>query len=272
MKRKIFTVLIAILLAVTSFSMVQASGEVTATLRASSSKVKSGETFTVTLSATCDEGINGIDTTYTYDETILELQSAGVADSSKWSSLGSGRSITLISNTESKITSASLYTLTFKVKETATIGEKASVQTTQILLDSDAASNSNKTITARTVTIEIAGETTGEGDSSTGEGTTQTPPEDNNQEPTPPQDDDQEPTPPADNTPQDDGKEQNQQGTSKPATTPKKDTTTTKNSNLPKTGRSTTLTIMLIIEAIIVLMFVGLFFGYKSFVKKKYKQ
>lgn len=272
MKRKIFTVLIVLLLAITSSISVQARGEVTATLRASNSKVKPGETFTVTLSAICDEVVGVIETDFTYNKDILELQNTEIVAPNTMclkqiEGIKDGISLIPSANT---IIRGDITKLTFKVKEDATMGQIANVGTTEIEITDE--QSIDYTIEPKSVTIEVADETTGEGDSSTGEGTIVTPPEDNNQEQNPPKDDLPEDDKSEDNKPEDNKKEENKKEESKPATTPKKDTTTTKDSNLPKTGRSTTLTIMLIIEAMIVLMFVGLFFGYKSFVKKKYRQ
>ncbi len=131
-------------------------------LRASVTQAKREETFTVTVSATSSDGINGIDTKYTYDTNGLELVSANVVNSSNWSSLGVDQDITVICNTTSKVTNADIYVLTFKVKNTATIGSKLKVETTEIVLDTDLATNSEVTIPAKVVEIEvIANETPG---------------------------------------------------------------------------------------------------------------
>lgn len=118
--------------------------------------IKVGETFTVTLSAKCEDGINGIDTTYEYDKNMLELVSANVVDAKKWASLGIDNQITVICNSIEKIKEADIYQLTFKVKETVKPGTTIKIKTTDILLDSDAVTNSEHTITAKELIISVA--------------------------------------------------------------------------------------------------------------------
>ena len=87
MKKRLMIIGLAMLIILTNIITCYAATEPTATLKSDKTEVKAGETFTVTLSATCEDGINGIDTTYTYDTERLELVSANVA-SSNFSSLG----------------------------------------------------------------------------------------------------------------------------------------------------------------------------------------
>lgn len=167
MKKKLSIIAIIMLLILSICVNVQADSKATITIKISNEKIKIGDTFTVTLSATCDEGINGIDTTYTYDAEKLELVSANVADANKWVSLGTDNSITVISNTTSKITNSEIYVLTFKIKENVKEGDKIEIATTTIMLDSDAATNSQYTIDGGKVEITVASETTGDGGQST---------------------------------------------------------------------------------------------------------
>ena len=126
-----------------------------ASLNSSSTSVKPGDTFTVTLSAKCEEGINGIDTTYSYDEDKLELKSANVAND-KWANLGETGTIQVISNSTSKITSDDIFVLTFKVKDNIAVGTTAKVSTSEIKIDSDASENSIFTEVAKSLNINIA--------------------------------------------------------------------------------------------------------------------
>lgn len=158
MKSKLISVVTIILLVLSIGITVQASSSAEISLIATSQKVKMGETFTVTLSATCSDGINGIDTTYSYDTDKLELISANVADSNKWASLGTDNQITVICNSSTKITEAEIYVLTFKVKETATAGDTANINISETLLDSDAATNSEVTLSEQQVSITVSGE------------------------------------------------------------------------------------------------------------------
>lgn len=127
-----------------------------ANLKASNTNVKPGTTFTVTLSIECEDGINGIDTSYSYDKDKLELVSANVANSN-WANLGLDNSITLISNTTSKITSNDVYVLTFKVNDSAQSGI-TKIDTNEIIVDSDLTENSSFTVSAKSVDINITSE------------------------------------------------------------------------------------------------------------------
>ena len=133
----------------------------TVQLQADKAEVKVGETFTVTLKATCEEGINGIDTTYTYDTDKLELVSANVA-SSDFSSLGVDNQITVICNSATSITSADIYVLTFKVKDGVTANSTAKISIAETLLDSDSATDSENTIAAQEISVTIVEEETGD--------------------------------------------------------------------------------------------------------------
>lgn len=168
MKKRLITIAIILIMVIVNAAVVQADTLPTVTIKTSSTEVKPGETLTVTLSVKCDNGINGFDATYSYDDSILELQSGAVTDTTKWSSLGSGNSITIICNSSEKITNSDIYVLTFKVKENATIGSKATINFENITVDMDVATNSNVTIDGQTATIKIA-QTTNNGDTTTGD-------------------------------------------------------------------------------------------------------
>lgn len=172
MRNKLNLLVISIILLLISTTMSKAAAISTATLKINKDKVKPGDTFTVTLSVTCEEGINGIDTMYSYDEDKLELVSASVKDSTNWSSLGADKQITVICNSTSKITTADVYVLTFKLKDTVEIGTTASISTTDILVDSDAATDSETTIKALNVLVTAEIESSNNGDQVTGEGNT----------------------------------------------------------------------------------------------------
>ena len=133
----------------------------TVQLQADKAEVKAGETFTVTLKATCEEGINGIDTTYTYDTDKLELVSANVA-SSDFSSLGVDNQITVICNSATSITSADIYVLTFKVKDGVTANSTAKISIAETLLDSYSATDSENTIAAQEISVTIVEDETGD--------------------------------------------------------------------------------------------------------------
>ena len=154
MKRKLMIIVFTMSFILANIITCYAATEPTVTLQADKTEVKAGETFTVTLSATCEDGINGIDTTYTYDTERLELVSANVA-SSNFSSLGTENQITVICNSTESITSSDIYVLTFKVKDGIEVGSTAIVSVSETMIDSDAATNSQHTVAAQEVTITI---------------------------------------------------------------------------------------------------------------------
>ena len=145
--------------AVTVFTMAISSCTFAATgtvdFKASTNQVKKGDTFTVTLSAQTEDGINGVDTKYTYNSEKLELVSSTLSDSTKWTNLGSGQDITVISNSEQSVKNANLYVLKFKVKDNASVGDILKVETNEILLDTDAQENSEVSIGAKKVEVTV---------------------------------------------------------------------------------------------------------------------
>ena len=154
MRIKIIAFNIVIMLIISLMNVTYAvSGSVD--LRTSASEVKKGETFTVTLVATSEDGINGVDTKYTYDADKLELISGGVVDSTSWSNLGGNSDITVICNSNQSIRNAEIYSIKFKVKDSAPAGAVAKIETTGILLDTDSYVNSNVSISAKKVEITI---------------------------------------------------------------------------------------------------------------------
>lgn len=154
MKFRVFTAIIIVIFVILLTTVVfAASGAVT--LKSNVNKVKIGDTFTVTLSATSEDGINGIDTKIIYDSSKLELISEGVVDSSKWSNLGTSPDITIICNSMLNIKNADIYTLQFKVKDNVTVGDTIKVETSSITLDTDLQTNSSITIPAKKVELTI---------------------------------------------------------------------------------------------------------------------
>lgn len=132
-------------------------------LNVTPSEVKVGETFTVILNATCSDGINGITTEYKYDEEKLELLSATVGDSN-FVNLGTDNKIEVICNSESKITNAEVYVLTFKAKEGTNVGSTAKISIEKGTLDSDAKEDSQHVLNASEATITVVEEKTSTGD------------------------------------------------------------------------------------------------------------
>jgi len=159
MKKKILLISsMAIILLLSLIRTSFAAPTATATLNVSSKNVKKGETFTVTLAVECEDGINGISTKYTYDNSVLELQKEEIVDSSKWSSLGSSGNIEVICNSVETIKSAEIYKITFKVKDTVNVGDILTIGTSAIEVDSDLPEDSKVSLSAKVVLVNVIGE------------------------------------------------------------------------------------------------------------------
>ncbi len=153
MVKKIMLSIMAIGIMLFSINVVNAaSGK--ADFKADKESIKAGETFTVTLFCECEDGINGIETSYNYDSSKLELISAEVANKN-WVDMSGGRAniVEVICNTPEKIKSDNIYVLTFKAKENQET-TVATISTGDIKVDSDN-SASKFTENAKTVTINI---------------------------------------------------------------------------------------------------------------------
>ena len=146
---------IVILLVLSICTSVSATTDTIVGLKANNYQVKQGDTFKVTLSVSCEKGINGIDTTYAYDTSALELISANLINPSEWENFSQGARITILSNSVSKITNADIYEFTFKVKENATVGAVVKINTGKILFDTDEATNSEIEIEEKSVSITV---------------------------------------------------------------------------------------------------------------------
>lgn len=118
-------------------------GTAQVTLTPSTTEVKAGDTVTVTLSAQCETGIEGIDSTLEYDKTKLELSSEIAASgftsmSGEDSVSGEYQLSVLYTDTTDAPTQANFVTLTFKVLDGVTADETLSVKLTGIEVgDSD---------------------------------------------------------------------------------------------------------------------------------------
>lgn len=159
MKSKLRIILITILLVLTS---VVTSYAATATieLNVDNAEVKVGDTFTVTLSANCSDGINGIITTFDYDKNKLEYVSEGVVDTSNYAFGGNkdAKEIFVYCTSTDSIQSADIYALTFRVKEGATVGSTAKISIAKTTLDSDSATNSEHILAEQEIAVKIVEE------------------------------------------------------------------------------------------------------------------
>ena len=96
-----------------------ASGSISVT--ASSNQVTRGNTFTVTVSGTADENITGMQASISYDTNKLSLENKSAG--TNFSDLSGTNEIAIASSGNSDVKSGTLYTLTFKVLDTADLGE-----------------------------------------------------------------------------------------------------------------------------------------------------
>lgn len=152
MKNKIITVsIIAIIIMALTSVCYAATG--TVEVKASKAEVKKGDTFTVTLVATSEEGINGVNSQYSYNTEKLDLISGAI--SNDWSNLGTAPEITIVCNSEETIKNADIYTLTFKVKDTVTKGETLQIEFKDIILGTDLETNAELQIGTKTAEVKI---------------------------------------------------------------------------------------------------------------------
>ena len=154
MKKRIILFVLAIILIMISAITVNAADAV-ASLNLSSEEVKIGDTFTVTLNVVCEEGINGLEGILSYDTSNLELVKTEMVETSKWVNLGDEVNFSIIHNSSNTETSADIVKATFKVKDTAVVGTTAKITMSNIKVDSDAATNSTKTIGTKETEVSI---------------------------------------------------------------------------------------------------------------------
>ena len=118
-------VLISLLALIFVASMVTTINAATGsiTVASSASQVIKGKTFTVTIAGTADQDITALQASLTFDSSKLSLESktagTGFTDSS-----GNDSEIAILSTDNNSLSkSGTLYTLTFKVLDTAEVGE-----------------------------------------------------------------------------------------------------------------------------------------------------
>lgn len=262
MRKRLVTVMIAIMLIISSFTISNAS-DASAALVTAKTKLKAGEMFKVEFSVSCDEGINGVEVKFDYDNTILELQSAQIKDTTNWSNLGGQTDITVICNSSETIKSATIYELIFKIKDDAEVGKTATISTGTISVDSDAQTNSGKTVGAKSLTVEVVTE---ESNSGSGQNNNEEQPGENNQEENKPEE----------NVSKLPEKSNIEKGKQEVATknvetqkiTTKKDNTTS-DKTMPKTGRDTLVTFAIWIEAIVIATIALLYIGFIKYRNNK---
>ena len=149
---KIFIILAILVL---SCSIVVFASSAIAELSLSKEQVIKGEEFTVTLSASCEDGLNGIEGILTYDESKLEVVKTEIVDTTKWSNLGDTTNFAILHLSNDTIKTANILQITFKVKDTVDIGAKAKITMSNIKVDSDAGTNSQVEIENKEVEVTV---------------------------------------------------------------------------------------------------------------------
>ena len=231
----------------------------TASLVASKEKVKAGESFSITLKASSEEGLNGIVTNLEYDTDKLELteKKAGT----NWQDLSADSEIALICNATDTIKTADVYTLTFKAKENAT-GE-AQIKTGKITVDTmSTEATSAVEVEAKTIKVTIEKGSTNPADDPTdkpADDPADKPADDPTNDPT------NDPTKDQTNNPTNNPKDNSSKGSgSNNGATSKTNDSTISKSDHAKAGLET-----LIVPTIVVVAFgIVSFIGYKKFNKK----
>lgn len=127
MKKLGISLIIALIICLFSSISVLAV-ETKVTLSADKTTAKPGDTITVTLSASCEEGLSYVGTTIEQNDSVLTLQNEEV--SSDWKNYGNNK-LELMIDTNKIVKEGTLYTAVFKVNDNATEGE-TTISTTGI--------------------------------------------------------------------------------------------------------------------------------------------
>jgi hypothetical protein len=146
--KKMFSIILALILCVGALSVAAFAAEATATLTGPDT-VRAGDTITVTFKLT-GKGIYGVSGTLDFDSKLLELKSADCGIKKDWVlELNAGSNTVLVydNNLESPIDSAAtVFTAKFKVKDNLAVGTKINISYTNIV-----ASGGNSDISVSTV-------------------------------------------------------------------------------------------------------------------------
>lgn len=135
-----------------------ASGSIS--VASSTSQVVKGKTFTVTITGTADQNITALQAALSFDTSKLSLESktagTGFTDSS-----GSDSEIAILSTDNNSLSkSGTLYTLTFKVLDTAEVGETTVKISNAKLAIVNEGTQENVTVADGTATVTIKSDDT----------------------------------------------------------------------------------------------------------------
>jgi len=152
MRKKILGIITFIIL-ICCFSFVYAAeGDVTVT--SSNDTVKEGDTFTITVAAKNNAGLNGIDAKVEYDNNILELVESKLSDTTNWSEYDSFPKLTAMWKTAGSDTkSANIYEIKFKVKNIGT-NKSTNIKLTDITLSLNSADDITLSDVTKTITLQ----------------------------------------------------------------------------------------------------------------------
>lgn len=162
-------ILISLLSVIFIISMITSVYAATGTIKsgASTDTVIKGKTFTVTLAGTADNPIDGMYTKFSYDKNVLSLEKTSAGEN--YGNNSSEGEILVTNNSSStSATSATLYTMTFKVLDTAAEGSTTiSFNESELHLNVDGTVNNVSTNIAN-VTISIKADDTTVGGNNNG--------------------------------------------------------------------------------------------------------
>ena len=144
--KKMFSIILALILCVGALSVAAFAAEATATLTGPDT-VRAGDTITVTFKLT-GKGIYGVSGTLDFDSKLLELKSADCGIKKDWVLELNGNTVLVYDNNlESPIdATATVFTAKFKVKDNLAVGTKIHISYTNIV-----ASGGNSDISVSTV-------------------------------------------------------------------------------------------------------------------------
>lgn len=112
MKKKLGIILVTVLVMMLNIATISLAENEQVTLKSSKNKVKSGDTFEVTISQE-SEGLTGFESTLNYDEDVFTLTEENELGSG-WINMGSGNKLDALANTPVK--SGTIFKLKFSVK------------------------------------------------------------------------------------------------------------------------------------------------------------
>lgn len=162
--KKIALLVVIFLVSTTLGVFAEASGTADVILAPSSTSLKVGETVTITVSAKCENGVEGVNTTLEYDKTKLEFTNVNevIQETGNMSGFeGAGNNgkfkLSAVCSTTETQKETKVATLKFKVLGTATVDETLSVKLSEIeVYDSnlDTFTMEDKVVTLKVVESE----------------------------------------------------------------------------------------------------------------------